>query len=155
MQVVDQSLCGLCLVLKGPDHDSKRCNEITKTKNIINLTHDEEGKPNKTGEKVASKVVKGMDPSPNGTIRLSLPGTGKKLPVTKGAAKPKLTSAKIKASDLLKFQIVNNLTDSTTKHLATFINKFIQTGTIEKGFQEKFRAAFSKCEDLFDRELNS
>ena len=79
MQVVDQSLCGLCLVLKGPDHDSKRCNEITKTKNIINLTHDEEGKPNKTGEKVASKVVKGMEPSPNGTIRLSLQGTGKKV----------------------------------------------------------------------------
>lgn len=73
------SLCGLCLVPKGPDHNSKRCNEITKTKNIITLTHDEEGKPNKTGEKVASKVVKGMEPSPNGTIRLSLQGTGKKV----------------------------------------------------------------------------
>ena len=92
-----------------------------------------------------------MDPSPNGTIRLSLPGTGKKLPVTKGAAKPKSTTMKIKARDLLKFQILNNLTDSTTKHLATFINKFIQTGTIEKGFQQKLREAYSKCDDFFDR----
>merc|ERR1712001_139159 len=60
---------------------------------------------------------------------------------------------KIKARDLLKFQILNNLTDSTTKHLATFINKFIQTGTIEKGFQQKLREAYSKCDDFFDREL--
>ena len=62
-----------------------------------------------------------MDPSPNGTIRLSLSGTMKKLPVTKGATQLKLTATKIKARDLLKFHIVNNLTDSTTKHLATFI----------------------------------
>ena len=78
-----------------------------------------------------------MDPSPNGTIRLSLPRTGKKLPVIKGVAKPKLSVMKIKASDLLKFQIVNNLTDSTTKLLASFIN--IQTGTIKQGFQQKLR----------------
>ena len=74
------SLCSICLVPKGPDHNAKRCNEITKTKNIISLTHDEQGNPTKTGEKIASKVLKGMDPSPNGTIRLSLAGTGKKLP---------------------------------------------------------------------------
>ena len=107
------------------------------TKNIISLTHNEEGKPNRTGEKIASKVIKGMDPYPQGTIRFSLPGTGKKLPVTKGAAKPEQPKMKIKVRDLLKFQIVNNLTDSTTKQLATFINKFIQTGTIEKGFQKR------------------
>ena len=96
------SLCGICLVPKGPEHDTKRCNEVTKTKTIMNLTHDEQGKPNKIGEKVASKVVKGMDPSPNGTIRLSLPGTGKKLPITKGAAKPGQPRMKIKVQDLLK-----------------------------------------------------
>ena len=94
-----------------------------------------------------------MDPSPNGTIRLSIQGTGKKLPVTKGVSKAKSPVMKIKVKDLLKFQIVNNLTDSTTKHVATFINKFIQTGTIEKGFQEKLREAYSKCDEFFDRKL--
>ena len=153
LKMSPNNLCSICLVPKGPEHNSKSCNEATKTKSILSLTHDEEGKPNKTGEKIAGKVLKGMDPSPNGTIRLSLPGTGKKLPVTKGAAKPKSTTMKIKARDLLKFQILNNLTDSTTKHLATFINKFIQTGTIEKGFQQKLREAYSKCDDFFDREL--
>ena len=145
------NLCGLCLTPKGPDHDSKQCNDVTKTKNILSMTLDEQGKPNKTGEKIAGKVVKGMDPSPNGTIRLSLPGTGKKLPVTKGAAKPKLPTEKIMVKDLLKFQLVNNLTDSTTKQLATFINKYIQTGTVEKGFQQKLREAYSRCDDFFDR----
>ena len=60
---------------------------------------------------------------------------------------------KIKASDLFKFQIVNNLTDSTIKHLATFINKCIQTGTIEKGFKEKLRKAYSTCDEFYDWEI--
>ena len=89
-------LCGICLIPIGSLHDKNRCNEVTKTKSILNITHDEEGKPNKTGEKVAGKVLKGMDPSPNGTIRLSLPWTGKKLPVTKGAAKTKMPTMKIR-----------------------------------------------------------
>ena len=93
-----------------------------------------------------------MDPSPNGTVRLSLPGTGKKLPITKGAAKPEQLTMKIKVKNLLKFQIVNNLTDSTTKQLATFINKSIQTGTIEKRCQQKLREAYSSCNEFFDKE---
>ena len=100
--------CGRCLVVKGPDHNPKRCNEATKTKTILGLTHDEQGRPNKTGEKIAGKVIKGMDPSPKGTIRLSLPGTGKTIPITKGAAKPIEPVMKIKAKDLLKFQILSN-----------------------------------------------
>ena len=99
------NLCGLCLTPKGPNHDSKQCNDVTKTKNMMSMTLDEQGKPNKTGEKIAGKVLKGMDPSPNGTIRLSLPGTGKKLPVTKGAAKPKLPTEKIMVKDLLKGEV--------------------------------------------------
>ena len=70
-------LCGLCLIPTGSLHNSKRSNKVTKTKSIWNITHEEEGKPNKTEEKIAGKVLKGMDPSPNGTIRLSLPGTVK------------------------------------------------------------------------------
>ena len=68
-------LCALCLTPKGPDHNLKQCNDIRKTKNMLNMTHDEQGKPNKTGEKIAGKVLKGMDPSPNGTIRNILGGT--------------------------------------------------------------------------------
>ena len=35
--------------------------------------------------------------------------------------------------------------------MATFINKYIQTGTVEKGFQQKLREAYSRCDDFFDR----
>ena len=97
------NLCRIYLVPKNSNHSSKTCNESTKTKNIFNLTLDEQGRPNMTGEKIAWKVLKGIDPSPNGTIRLSLPGTGKKLPVTKGVAKSKEQRMKIKAKDLLKY----------------------------------------------------
>ena len=57
-------LCRICLVPKDSNHNSKTCNESTKTRNLLNLTLDEQGKPNKTGEKIAGKVLKGMDPSP-------------------------------------------------------------------------------------------
>ena len=55
--------------------------------------------------------------------------------------------------DILKFQIVNSLTNTTKKELATFINKCNQTGTVEKGFQHKSRNAYSKCNDFFDRSV--
>ena len=64
------NLCGLCLSPKGPNNSIKTGNEITKTENIITLTHDDQGKPNKTGEKVAGNVLKEIDPFPNGTIQL-------------------------------------------------------------------------------------
>ena len=134
-------LCKRCLRLKDNDHDKKKCNTTTLTRTIISLTHDENGKPNEIGEKIAARVIKGMEASEDGkTILLAQLATGKKLPITLGHAnaKPRM---RIKAKDLLKFQIVNNLTDTTTKKLATFINQLVDHGTIESGFQQKLRDA--------------
>ena len=147
------ALCARCLCLKGPDHDHKKCNDVTLTTNILTITHGEDGAPNKVGEKVAGRIIKNMEPSPNGTIRLSLPGTGKKLPITKGAAKPFQTRVKVTARNLLKFQQLHNMSDTTTKDMGAFINQFIQSGTVEAGYQEKLRAAYSSCDDFFTREL--
>ena len=94
-----------------------------------------------------------MEPSPNGTIRLSLPGTGKKVPITRGVATPFQSKVKVMAKDLLKFQLTHSLPDTTTKAMGTFINKFIKTGTVEGGFQEKLRAAYSSCDDFFTKEI--
>ena len=87
---------------------------------MILLAHDENGKPTKAGEKVASKVIKGVPTIEDGkTKRLAQFATGKTLPITIGAYKPPKPVMRIKAQDLLIFQVVNNLTDSVTKHLAT------------------------------------
>ena len=77
----------ICWCLKGPDHDHKKCNEVTKIKNVVDLAVVE-GSVTKLGATVAGVTVKATEPSPNGTRRLSLPKTGTKLPVTVGSAKP-------------------------------------------------------------------
>ena len=53
----------------------KKCNEVTKIKNVVNLAVVE-GNVTKLGATVAGVAVKATEPSPNGTRRLSLPKTG-------------------------------------------------------------------------------
>ena len=36
-KVSPPSACSNCLCLKGPDHDHKKCNEVTKIKNVVDL----------------------------------------------------------------------------------------------------------------------
>ena len=146
-------LCKGCLCMKGPGHDHNKCNPVTKTKNLLSLCHDEDGEPNKFGEKVASSVIKGMKPSPNGTIYLSIPRTGKKLPITVGRAKPFQTKVKVMAKDLLKLQTINSFSDTATKNIGAFINQMINKGTVEVDYQEKLRKLYSRCDDFFEKEI--
>ena len=86
VKVSPPNACSNCLCLKGPDHDHKKCNKITKINNVLDLAVVD-GNVTKLGATVAGVTVKATEPSPNGTRRLSLPKTGTKLPVTVGAAK--------------------------------------------------------------------
>jgi hypothetical protein len=104
------------------------------------------------GEKVTAKVLKGMEVSPTTkTIRLAQLSTGQKLPLTLGAGI--LPGKKIKARDLFKFQVLNNITDTATKNIATFINQFVKHGTIEEGFQQKLREMYSAAADFYTKEI--
>ena len=95
---------------KGPLHDPSKCNEVNRSRNLMKLLTDDEGAPTKTPEKISSKVIKGTNPSPTGTIRLAQQGTV-------GAAKPPESKVKVLAKDLFKFQCTENWTDTTPKKL--------------------------------------
>ena len=142
--------CSNCLCLKGPDHDHKKCNEVTKIKNVLDLAVVE-GNVTKLGATVAGVAVKATESSPNGTKRLSLPKTGTKLPVTVGPAKPTEPKPQFTTDEVFKFAVTKNLPVDTTKSLCTFLNKK-QKGSIETGFQEKLSEKYKSCSEYFVKE---
>ena len=140
--------CDKCWSIVKPNQQH-HCTPATLASNISNKVNEPSN--SKVGEQVTSQFLKEAPKSPSGTVRLSQPSGGRPLPVTLGAASPASPKQKVSTSDLLEFQIANNLGDAQTKNVATFLNKKIGKGTVEVDFQQKL----AKANKFFDSDFVS
>ena len=146
--------CSLCLQLKE-DHDPKRCNEITRTNNIIKMAVTADGDVTKLGSKVGGVVVKAAKPSPtNNTIRLALPKTGTPVPLTLGPGKPKEPKIRYTVDQLWDMQIRDTMPNLHVDHIATVMNKG-KRGIVEPNFQKKLKEKRTVCKPYFAERIVS
>ena len=142
------SIYGCCLSLRGPEHDADHCSDVTKTENALKMMIID-GEPTQLGEKIASAVAKAKEPSPHGTVRLAIAKSGKKLPITIGAAKPREQTMVYSVDDVFELQKKENLPNKTILTVCTTMNKR-KRGTVEIGFQEKLKEKWNTCAEYFE-----
>ena len=100
------------------------------------------------GEAVAANVLKGMETSPSGTLRLKQLH-GKEFKVSAGPAKAASPREKVSVNDLLDFQVKHSLSDAATRRLATFSNQKVGRGTVEKNFKQTLASKYSHFDSDF------
>ena len=145
---VVEKTCSICLsiVAKGKSHD---CTDKTLKERISQVVAN--SKSNVTiGQCIASEVLKETEPSPKGTIRLSQVLGGQKLPVVIGSAKASTPKPEISVPSLLELSNQLSVGVGKQKKIATWLNKNIGHGTVEKNFQSSLSDATKTFSDDFE-----
>ena len=138
--------CPRCLSIigKGKRHI---CTPKTLTENLSSLA---ETFP-KSGEHLASSIIKQKEASPGGTVRLSQL-FGKPYPVVPGSSKSFKTQATpcLTTSSMIEIQQATGLSNTKMRNLASVIHKSTpKKSGIEPYFQKKFADAGRALEDHF------
>ena len=122
------------------------CSNRVLTKNLIKTTS--KAKTKRAAESFASSTIKSAKKSPKGSIRLSQPDGGRKLALTLGAAKETSPREKMSVSQITKLKREGNLSERSTRKVASAVNKSFKKGSIEKNYKKKI-ANLNKVYDDF------